>query len=61
VKLVASHCLAIIVAASYLTLGVAQPAAARNVWWAYGLISFALAVVNYSLTRNGHDRTPRRR
>jgi hypothetical protein len=60
VRLVVSHLLAIVIAASYLTLGVAVPDAARSVWWAYGLLSFVLAVTNYSMTRRS-DGSSRRR
>lgn len=59
-KLVSSHLLGLVVASSYLTLGVSAPATARGVWWEYGLVSFVLAVVNYSLTKGRDGRSPHR-
>lgn len=59
-KLVSSHLLGLVVAASYLTLGIFTPDTAQNVWWVYGLLSFGLAIVNYSLTKGRDGRTPHR-
>jgi len=38
--------LMVIAASSYVTLGVANPHDARQLWWIYGLVSFVLAVWN---------------
>lgn len=43
------------VCASYLTLGLADPASAEQLWWAYALLSGALALANLALAyREGH-------
>lgn len=36
--------------ASYLTLGVANAAAAEQLWWLYAIVSGALALVNLVLS-----------
>lgn len=43
--------LMVIAASSYVTLGVANSDAARELWWVYGLLSFVLAVWNLMLER----------
>jgi hypothetical protein len=35
--------------ASYLTLGLANPAGAAQLWWVYAIVSGALAVLNLVL------------
>lgn len=49
--LIGLHVLTIVIATSYLTLGVAAPSKARSVWWAYAIITLALAVTNLVLER----------
>lgn len=43
---------ACIVAASYLTLGIAAVEQAEKWWWAYGAITFILALSNLIMERN---------
>lgn len=40
------HLALVVVGSSYLTLGVFSPDRARDLWWQYGLVSLALAVVS---------------
>jgi hypothetical protein len=50
------HVLTVAISASYLTLGVANPGSAADLWWAYALVTFALAIVNLiTERREPHD------
>lgn len=40
------HLSLVIVATSYLTLGVFSPDDARELWWQYGVVSLVLAAVS---------------
>ena len=42
------------IAASYLTLGVTNTAAAEKLWWVYALVSGVLAGANLVLAHQGH-------
>lgn len=42
------------IAASYLTLGVANTGTARSLWWVYALMSGALASANLYLAHRGY-------
>lgn len=45
-RLLRLHLAIVVVASSYLTLGVFAPTQARNLWAPYALLMFTLAVVN---------------
>lgn len=48
------------IAASYLTLGVANSELASSLWWVYGIASGALASLNLWLARCPHSRRKHR-
>lgn len=50
--LLSTHVATVAVAASYLTLGVASPGRARELWALYAVVTFLLAITNLLLERS---------
>jgi hypothetical protein len=48
--------LLVAIAASYLTLGIANTAVASSLWWLYALVSGVLASANLILAHRAHHR-----
>lgn len=42
--------------ASYLTLGLANPAGAEQLWWLYAIVSGVLAIANLVMARESEHR-----
>lgn len=42
----------IVIATSYVTLGIFAPDTAKQLWWAYAAVTFALALVNIVMENN---------
>lgn len=47
----------VVVASSYLTLGVFSPDRAGELWWQYAIVTFVLAVANLIVLRRQHHHT----
>lgn len=53
--LIRLYLITIVVAASYLTLGVFDPGTAEDLWWQYGIVSLVLGILNLLAERWRRD------
>lgn len=49
------HVLAIVIATSYLTLGIAEPDTAGSLWAVYALVTFVLAAINLMIEQRRRE------